>query len=127
MWKTTCLVCGRHAHVEHAVVQLVSGGVAEAAAAAARVAVVAAAVDDHDHGTPGNVLAAAFLVVATAEPLAQVHHAQGEVGVDRAEVLADAAELLGALKGGVSLSMGHGLDRLDPPTHVDRLEILTRP
>ena len=27
----------------------------------------------------------------------------------------------------VSLSMGHGLDRLDPSTHVDRSEILARP
>ena len=28
---------------------------------------------------------------------------------------------------GVSLSMGHGLDRSDPSTHVERSEILTRP
>ena len=28
---------------------------------------------------------------------------------------------------GISLSMGHGLDRSDPWTHVDMSEILTRP
>ena len=27
----------------------------------------------------------------------------------------------------MSLSMGHGLDWVDPSTHVDRSEILTRP
>ena len=42
-------------------------------------------------------LLAAAAVVTTAEPPSQVDHAQGQVGVDGAQVLADAAELLGAL------------------------------
>ena len=40
---------------------------------------------------------------------------------------AQASSLIYGVTLKLSLSMGHGLDRSDPPTHVDRTEILTSP
>ena len=43
---------------------------------------------------------------------------------DRAKINVDRATMCPSSS--LSMSMGHGLDRSDPSTHVDRSEILTR-